>query len=295
MDGVRRYWKMACLLMALLLLFTGCGNKANGDMAEKLTQMQQNLLLTEPVCEKLVEIANLQIDSAKAYWEEYDNALASGAGMEEYEDNYDEVKAQYDELLLQIDTLASLESSYRRGKPTEAPSFNRTEEAYVTCLAEIRQSADDMKTVFDYYFDVREALKPMEEFTFAENTTGYTDYALMAGQLSQVVSQTQRTLKDIQCPAYMQNSHDALCARIEEFQGFSQDFSIAVQLGDPLRIASCGYRSDRIDILLTQGDRNLDDDFTLQFEQAANRLNGRVATLRSELQTNIEILLDAVG
>ncbi len=294
MDGVRRYWKMACLLMALLLL-TGCGNKANGGMAEKLTQMQQNLLLTEPVSEKLVEIANLQIDSAKAYWEEYDNALASGTGMEEYEDNYDEVKAQYDELLLQIDTLASLESSYRRGKPTEAPSFDRTEEAYATCLAEIRQSADDMKTVFDYYFDVREALKPMEEFTFAENTTGYTDYALMAGQLSQVVSQTQRALKDIQCPAYMQNSHDALCVRIEEFQGFSQDFSIAVQLGDPLRIASCGYRSERIDILLTQGDRNLDDDFTLQFEQAASRLNGRVATLRSELLTNIEILLDAVG
>ena len=93
----------------------------------------------------------------------------------------------------------------------------------------------------------------------------------------------------------MKSSHDALLVRIDEMQGFSQDFSIAVQMGDVLRMASSVYRSDRISKLIDQGDRKLDEDFTLQFEQTVERLNGRITTMRNELVENIEILQAAIA
>ncbi len=287
-----RYLKLMILLPVFLALISGCASDAYAEIGSNLTLMQENILKTEEISNTLVEICNWHIEDTKAYWEEYDKAFSNGSEFDP-EDNYDEVKAKYDELTAQIEQLDAMSGSFTSSTADE--SFDKTVEVYTLYLGDIKQSAEDMKTVFDYYFEMREALEPFEEFSYAENTTGYTDYALMAGQLSQVIAQTQQALKDVVCPPFMKSSHDALLVRIDEMQGFSQDFSIAVQMGDVLRMASSVYRSDRISKLIDQGDRKLDEDFTLQFEQTVERLNGRITTMRNELVENIEILQAAIA
>lgn len=287
------YLKLLLLLPVFLALITGCASDTYSEVDSDLALMKENILKTEEVSNTLVEICNWHIEDTKSYWEAYDKAIKNGEEFDP-EDDYDEVKAKYDELTQQIAQLEAVSGSFTPSSTGEE-SLDKTTAVYTLYLGDIRQSAEDMKTVFDYYFAMRDALKPFEEFSYSENTTGYTDYALMAGQLSQVISQTQQALKDVTCPPFMKSSHDALLVRIDEMQGFSQDFSIAVQMGDVLRMASSVYRSERISLLIDQGDRKLDEDFSLQFERAADRLNDRVATMRKELLANIDILQTAIA
>ena len=297
MNPLRRRAVSLCLILLLALpaILTGCSGKY-GDFPEKLALMQQNIKETEPICDKLVEIANWQIDSAETYWKEYDEAFANGTeGDLAQDDNLEEVQAQADTLKAQLDALSAIESSYTQGDKTGVEQLDMTEQAYLTYISDIRRSAEDMQTMFQYYFDVREAIQPMSEFEPAESTTGYTDYSLIAGQMSQVISQTQKALEQISYPAYMKDSHDMLKQRVGEYQGLSQDLSKAVQLSDPLRLASWMNRVSRLDIMLSECSRNLDEDFNLQFGQARDRIEGRVSTLRSDLNTNIAALLKAIG
>ena len=281
------------LLLLPVFLFAGCVSNTYAELDGDLALMKESITKTGEISNKLVEICNEQIADAESYWKAYDEALQNGEVFDP-EDNYDEVKATYDELTQQIGLLETISGSYAPSS-TGQDSFDKTAAVYTLYLDDIHQSAEDMKLVFDYYFAMRDALEPFENFSYAENTTGYTDYALMAGQLSQVISQTQQALKEVDCPSFMKSSHDALLVRIDEMQGFSQDFSVAVQMGDVLRLASSVYRSDRINKLIDQCDRNLDEDFSLQFQHAVDRLNDRVATMRKELLANIDILQKATA
>jgi hypothetical protein len=285
------------LLLALPLLLSGCGSSAKyKDIAEKLSLMEANITQTEAICGKLTEIADWQIKSSEESWKEYDEAFKNGTeGQLPDENNDEEVQAKYDELKAESDALAAIETSYSAGEATGVAQFDETEQAYLSYIADIRRSADDMQTMFQYYFNVRDAIKPMEEYEPVESTTGYTDYSLIAGQLSQVISQTQKSLGQIDYPTYMKGSHDALLQRMTEYQGLSQDLSEAMQLSDPLRMASWFNRVSRLDIMLNECSRDLDDDFNLQFGRARDRVEGRVASLRSELQNNISALLNAIG
>ncbi len=284
---------LVLLLLLPVFLIAGCASNTYAELDGDLALMKENITKTEEISIKLVEICNDQIEDAESYWKAHDEALQNGEEFDP-EDNYDEVKAIYDDLTQQIRLLEEIIGSYTPSSTGEG-SFDKTTAVYTLYLGDIRQSAADMKLVFDYYFAMRDALEPFDSFSYAENTTGYTDYALMAGQLSQVISQTQQALKEVECPPFMQSSHDALLIRIDEMQGFSQDFSLAVQLGDVLRMASSVYRSDRISKLIDQSDRKLDDDFSMQFQHAADRLNDRVATMRKELLSNIDILQKATA
>ncbi len=281
------------LLLLPVFLLAGCVSNTYAKFDGDLALIKENVTKTEQISDKLAEICNDQIEDAELYWKAHDSALQNGE-MFDPEDNYDEVKATYDELTQQIGLLETVSGSYAPPSTGE-DSFDKTAAVYLLYLGDIRQSAEDMRLVFDYYFAMRDALEPFENFSYAENTTGYNDYALMAGQLSQVISQTQQALKEVDCPPFMQSSHDALLVRIDEMQGFSQDFSVAVQMGDVLRLTSSVYRSDRINKLINQCDRNLDEDFTLQFQHAVDRLNGRVVAMRKELLSNIDILQKATA
>jgi hypothetical protein len=177
----------------------------------------------------------------------------------------------------------------------DEPSYDQTIEAAKAYFTELSSAGNDLKSIFDYSFAIRDALLPMEEFNETESTTGLEDNALIAGQLSQVTSQSQKALAEVEYPKYMEDSHSSLLARIDEFQVFCQDFSVAVQLVDPLRIASCVYRLQRLSIMLDECDQNMTDDFNLQFEQVIKRIDGRIAKQRSELETNIQALQKVVG
>lgn len=285
------------LLLVLPLLVSGCGDSTKyKDIAEKLTLMETNIAQSKPICDMLTEIADWQIVTSEESWKEYDEAFKDGTEDQLPDENNDEeVQAKYDELKAQSDTLAAIESSYSADEATGVAQFDETEQAYLAYISDIRRSADDMQTMFQYYFDVREAIKPMEEYEPVESTTGYTDYSLIAGQLSLVISQTQKGLEQIDYPAYMGDSHDTLLQRMAEYQGLSQDLSEAVQLTDPLRMSSWFNRVSRLDIMLNECSRDLDDDFNLQFGRARDRIEGRVTSLRAELQSNISALLNAIG
>lgn len=291
----RRTLSLCLLALLMLPLLAGCSGSAYEGLPQKLRQMQQNLQAVDPICDELVQIADWQIDSNRQYWEEYDEAFAQGEEDEFTLDNSEEVLLMHEQLTAQIAALDAIEDSYQASeKATGVEQFDLTEQAYLACMADIRRAAEDMQVIFQYYFDVQEALKPMEEFEPVESTTGYTDYSLIAGQISQVISQTQKGLAQVAYPSYMKDSHDLLLQRISDYQGLSQDLSEAIQINDPLRMASWENRVSRLDIMLTQCSRNLDDDFNLQFGQARERIEGRVETLRTELASNTRLLLDAM-
>lgn len=283
------------LLVAALLLLSACGGNANAPMKEDLDAVSKNVVAAGPISDKLIELCDWQIQSSEEYWDSYDKAIKNGTEPPESGDDYDEIKARYGDLLAEIGTLKTLAAFKAQTEAGKAPAFDNTLKAYQMYIDDISRSAEDMRLVFDYYFAMHDALKPIDEYEAAENTTGLNDYALMAGQLSQVISETQSALKKVECPAFMKSTHDAIVMRIDEFQSFSQDFSIAVQLSDPLRLASCSYRANRLGIQINQASRNLDEDYNLQFRQVKDRLNGRAATTKTELLSNITALEKALG
>jgi len=284
------------LLLVAVLLLSACGDKTKEVMQEDLGAVKGNIAAAEPIVAKLIEICDWQIQTSKESWEAYDKAIQDGTELSEaVDDNHDEIKAKYDELLIQIDALEALSAFQAQTEAGKAPAFDQTLQAYRLYVEDISRSAADMKLVFDYYFAMYDALKPIDEYNAAENTVETNDFSLMAGRLSQVISQTQSALKTVECPGFMQSTHDTILTRIDEFQSFIQDFSIAAQLGDPLRIMSCVYRANRLTLQLTQADRNLDDDYNLQFEQVKDRLNGRAETTRTELLSNIAALETALS
>ncbi len=295
MEKRRRFSRLAILLPVFLALISGCAGNAYAQIGNDLSTMQENILATEDISARLVEICNWQIEDSKQHWADYDKAIKNGTTFDRGDSDDKDVEEKYDEPSQQIQVLETIASSFTPATPAGQDAFDQTAGVYTQYLTDLRLSAADMKTMFDYYFEMREALKPFEEFAYAESTTGYTDYALMAGQLSQIITQTQKALKDVACPPFMKSSHDALVLRIDEMQSFSQDFSIAVQMGDVLRLSSSVYRSERISKLIDQGDRRLDEDFSLQFQQTADRLTGRAAQMREELLKNIAVLNAAIA
>lgn len=291
----RKRFPILLLLAAALLLLSSCGSNANAQIKGDLDAVNKNIVDAEPISAKLIEICDWQIQSSEKYWDSYDKAVKDGTEPPESGDDYDEIKVKYDDLLGEIDTLKTLAAFQTQTEAGKTPALDDTLEAYRMYIGDISRSADDMKLVFDYYFAMHDALKPINEYQAAENTTGLNDYALMAGQLSQVISETQSALKKVECPDFMKSTHDAIATRIDEFQSFSQDFSIAVQLSDPLRLASCSYRANRLDIQISQASRNLDEDYNLQFQQVKDRLSGRADTTKTELLSNITALEKALG
>jgi len=277
---MKRTRSIAFILGALLLAATvlsGCG-------AAMISSADRDAIArSETYCAQIDEIIQWQLDGTEEYRKQRDVYKETGDPRDEPEDDYEEVVVKYDEFKLisaELSTLKARVAERGSGNSKAEAALSRSANDYFAMLEAI---CGDMDAVFSYYFSMREAMEPIGEFSAAENTTGYADYALFAGQLSQVVSQSQTKLKKISCPPYMADSHKAYLDRIDEFQSFCQDFSIAVQLSDPLRLASCGYRMDRLTLMLDKCDDALNDDFNLQFARLSQRLQGSIAKLRGEL------------
>lgn len=286
--------KTLAIILVLLLAVTGCTAKQPA-FTDDLKIIAQTVDDSSKVSADIAAIAQWQLDGSAAYKKQNEIYKKTGNDNDQPKDtDPEEVKAKYDELTGLAAQLDEQSAKIAALKPQGVASYDDTLKAANEYFTEIKGVAGDMKTVFQYYFDMEDAIKPFTDFSEADNTTGIEDYALYAGQLSQVTSQTQKALDAVNCPPYMQNSHDVLKQRMDEFQSFCQDFSIAVQMGDPLRLTSSQYRINRLSIMLEQCDEHLTDDFDLQFKQVIKRLNGRIGTLHSELSSNTATLLEAV-
>ncbi len=264
-------------LIALVLLLSGCtsnvGRQAIHDAVAE----------SEEVCASIVDIVNWQLEGTEEFRKQREVYKKSGDERDLPEDDIAQVEAKYDELTQYRATLGELRARVDAIKDEKDAVTLEAAKDYFTMLD---SAVGDLATIFEYFFAVREAVKPMAEFEAPESTTVYVDYSLFAGQLSQVVGVTQRNISALKCPSYMQDSHKAFAARIDEYQSFCQDFSIAVQLSDPLRIASCNYRLSRLDVMIEKCDDALTDDFNLQFERVLQRMDGAIAQLRGELLAN---------
>ncbi len=281
------------LIVALLL--TGCTSPQAG-LGDSLEAVAQSVEGSAQNSEQIIEIAQWQLDESATNRKQYDIYMKSGDERDRPKDSDPkEIQEKYDQLIAQIEEIDALAAKVDALEISDEEAYAATITAAKAYFAELKAAGNDMKRIFDYYFDMDEALKSFTDFSAADNTTGVEDYALYAGQLSQVTAQAQKALAEVECPPFMQDSHDRLRTRIDEFQAFCQDFSVAVQMGDPLRLASSVYRSQRLTIMIDECDRDLTDDFNLQFAQVIKRLNGRVATLHNELDTNTGALLKAVG
>jgi hypothetical protein len=242
---------------------------------------------SEAICDGIAEF----IDWETASYEETvkQRGKDSENGGEE-EDDIDETRVRFaalDRYIEEIDSLAGRLGGLAAANSTNAGKTLAAAREYFKMLSEC---SADLKTICDYYLDLYNAVYPIGSFEPPESTTGEEDYSLFAGQLSQVVSQSQTLLKKISVPSHIAASHDDLVKRVDEFQAFCQDFSKSVQLSDPLRLYSCIYRMSRLSTMLDKNGYNIDDDIDLQFRHAKDRLDGSISLLRNELKQNIELL-----
>lgn len=273
------------ILAALVCLsLAGCG--ASPD----LFAVEEAVRESEEICASIVQTVQWQLEGNAAYRQMREELRRSGRLDELPADDIEEIRAEYEKLQGHIQRIEEYKQSLAALPEPEEEAYRLTLQAGRDYVEMLEGAAGDLAAIFEYYFGVHECTRPMAEFESAENTTGYYDYSLFAGQLSQVISQTQRGLSVLEAPAYMQDSHKAFLARIDEYQSFCQDFSIAVQLMDPLRIASCNYRMQRLGIMTEQSEDALTDDFNLQFQQVADRLEGPIAQLREEILDNLKKL-----
>ena len=226
-------------------------------------------------------------------WEIKDSADAQAAiDKGEYpEDTSVEARAQISDLKGYVTQLKALKTSADALPSTGSDNEKMTVAAAQYYFAQLVDSAENLESVFDYYMGVIDGLDPITNFDPPEITTGLYDYSLLAGQISMAVAQSQTNIGKLQPPRYISEAHQDLLRELEHFQSFSQDFSIAVQLNDPLRIASCNNRLDRLDLTIDKCLDNLQEDIDLEFTHTKSQLNGAVKTLHNELVSNIDLLL----
>ena len=245
------------------------GQDVSDDKALEI--IASNIAQSEEICTGLGKLID---------WMEDDDEEATQKQMQEKLDDLKVLIANLTKLRNEIDALPAGTQSGTKLTINAAREYFRRLSAV----------AEDSREVLAYGVELWAALDPVTNFDPPESTTEYWDYSLFAGQLSMAVSQSQNMLKRASVPAYMADSHSDLVKRMDEYQSFCQDFSIAVQLDDPLRIYSCMYRMDRLEMMIGKCGDNLDEDLVLQFAQLRKRLNGSVAALRTELKSNIALL-----
>ncbi len=270
------------VVLSLAVGTTGCGREVSLSPA-----VIRDLEESGEFSDRITEVITLQLDAADQYKEQLENQETNQETTPEEEEaqsvTNDRIQALRDEL---ANIAAPLEDFREDAEDMDFAGDEAGEavaEALDTYYEMFGDACSDMSDVFDYFIALMDALTPMMEFTDVENTTGYEDYSLYAGQLSYVISQSQRRISAMDCPEYMTDSHDAFAARMDEFQAFCQDFSIAIQLNDPLALYSGIYRMQRIAMMLGKTEMAVIDDINLQYARIAERLNGSIAELRGEL------------
>ena len=275
------------VFIILAMLTTGCKDDVKPADIQTGSIIPANVLdglqQSEGYCGQIQEIIQWQIDGNKEYRIQRDKWKETQDPRDEPQDKSQEILGKYNELKGVITQLSDIETGADTFDSGSDEANAASAQAVKKYYAMIDGACRDLDAVFAYYFAMQDALQPMKEFSAPESTTAYNDYALFAGQLSQVISQSQKKIKDVVCPAYMSDSHKDFSARLDEFQSFCQDFSIAIQLSDPLRISSCNYRMQRLNLALEKCEDALTDDFNLQFTRVAERLNGEISELRGEL------------
>ena len=277
----KRVFTLALLICFLLALASplSAGAAVTGGTSASGTLSKITSLLDESatIRDALNALADWQLDD-------------SDDDTQEFEDSMREINEKRGEVNGYISTLDGLVSEANTMTLSGTEGEKKTAAAAAEYLGRIKRAAEDILDVFDYYIALVDALEPFINFAPPESTSGYYDYSLFAGQLSQVVSQCQRGLGAMKVPAYLASPQGDMIKRYDEYQSFCQDFSIAIQFDDPLRIYSCINRMSRLDLQVGKALDNIQQDVDLQFTHMRDRLSGDTEKIRTEIETNIALL-----
>ena len=236
-----------------------------------------------------VEESSAAFESAEMIYEKLRSMVIEDLNSDDdVEDDFDvdEAAVYLDELgadMARLDMLSSGLDAFQGGMDSSEGKTVLAVREYLTML---RNMSQDMYELLEYYIELYEALIILGDIN--EDTDDYSDFAL---ELNTITGSAVESLEMITPPSYLKITHNDLILRIKEFQDFSTDFYVAVELEDPLRIYSCVYRMNRIESMLNRCVGNLTDDVKLQFEQADGRMTGPIAVLHDELQHSISLLL----
>lgn len=207
---------------------------------------------------------------------EFVQSETEALGDEESEYDADEARAMIDRLQSSLKHLDALISGIPPGGMETGEK--KTVKATRDYLEMLKNMSYDLHELISYSVDFSEAVMPM-----SEAGESYDDYEEFADELYTNTGASMEMLEKIKPPAYLAITHGDLLARVREFQEFALDFYVAASMDDPLRIYSCVYRMDRIEVMFTKCGDNLSADIELQLKQAERRLNGPISTLRDEL------------
>jgi len=124
--------------------------------------------------------------------------------------------------------------------------------------------------------------------TFSDDD--YHDIASLADRIYTGAEEALSIMQQTTPPVFLEIAHEDLRVRIQEFKEFAEDFKLAGEMEDWLRIYSCIYRMRRIEMVFTQCAENLGSDADLQIKQMEYRLNGPITLLHDELSRNLDLL-----
>jgi len=194
--------------------------------------------------------------------------------------------SQREELIGQLDELIA---SLNEMPGDMATSEGKTVNAVREYLYMLRNMVSDIIELSGYFTDLDKAIIHMVQLNYDLEDSMFPE------QLSNAISETQILFAKITPPSCLAVTHGDIEARLNEFQEFSDDFILAVQMEDPLRTYSCYYRTNRMKLMFFKCFDNVKADLSLQFKQAERRLNGPIKQLHDELSENLDLLKNAEG
>ena len=283
--------RIVCLMLSLLLVacMGGCGSKVPAGTKGNLQMIREYVERTGPMIELTQSVIDWQIDGSI---EEMELSQAARDSGEVYvaEDNIDEVREKHQELLNLHNELLNMRSEI--DSLPSSTGIQQLDDTYVaakTYFSELDTAYQDLLTIFDFYFDYYEAVTPIREF----DGSAYSSFTQMEIMWNNV-QQASDDMKAVSCPDFMSQTWDKFIKQVEHYVALVQTLYIATMLSDPLRYAAVANMSVRADEQLYRCGNELSEDFNLQFGQVKERLTSRLGTLKSELTSNCDKLLDAI-
>ena len=231
------------------------------------------LAAAEPIYEKLLAMVLEEIDEWDDGGDDFD--------FRAVEESLAELEAD----LLLVETLRSSLGELRGNMDSPDGKTILATREFLTMLINISM---DMQELFEYSIELMRAILVVSDI--GENFDSYSHFA---EKMYEATGMAVAMMNNLTPPSYLKIAHEDMTLRFGELQDFSLDLYFAAELDDPLRLSSCFSRMNRIEAQMNRCAENLDGDLLLQFEQAARRLTGQVATLHRELKSNIALLLAA--
>lgn len=283
--------RIICLMLSLLLIacMSGCGSKVPAGTKQNLQMIRESVENTGPMIEQTQTVIDWQIDTSVAEMEQAQAARDNGQAYQA-EDNIEEIREKYQELLgLHEELLAMRGEIDSLPGSTGVQQLDDTYAAAKTYFSEMDAAYQDLLNIFDFYFAYYEASAPIRDF----DGSAYSSFTQMEIMWNHV-QQASTDMKAVSCPAFMSQTWEKYIQQVEHYVALIQTLYMATMLSDPLRYAAVGNMGVRADEQLFRSGNDLTEDYNLQFNQVKERMTSRLDTLKNELVSNCDQLLDAI-